>query len=136
MFSYSIRSGGKGCPLRSRASSVVLFSSHSLKPWHQGRWVQKRIDRMAEADGQTKSRKGKQRHRLVQIVCFESCSHCVAPCITSVFFSLSNCSCASWMDVTVAAIDLHSRHPSVVERDFLLVDPTRSQHCITRRGTS
>jgi len=42
------------------------------------------------------------------------------------FFSLFDCSCASWMDM--AAIDLHSRHPSVVEQDLLLVDPTRSQH--------
>ena len=29
--------------------------------------------------------------------------------------------CASWMDVT--AIDLHSRHPSILEQDFLLMDP-------------
>lgn len=28
--------------------------------------------------------------------------------------------CASWMDVT--AIDLHSRHPSILEQDFLLMD--------------
>ena len=28
--------------------------------------------------------------------------------------------CASWIDVT--AIDLHSRHPSILEQDFLLMD--------------
>lgn len=32
--------------------------------------------------------------------------------------------CASWIDVT--AIDLHSRHPSILEQDFLLMD--ESQH--------
>ena len=32
--------------------------------------------------------------------------------------------CASWIDVT--AIDLHSRHPSILEQDFLLMDA--SQH--------
>lgn len=32
--------------------------------------------------------------------------------------------CASWMEVM--AIDLHSRHPSILEQDFLLMDP--SQH--------
>ncbi|KAH9060047.1 putative methyltransferase-domain-containing protein [Lactarius vividus] len=29
--------------------------------------------------------------------------------------------CASWIDVM--AIDLHSRHPSILEHDFLLMDP-------------
>ncbi|KAH9079230.1 nucleolus protein [Lactarius deliciosus] len=29
--------------------------------------------------------------------------------------------CASWIDVM--AIDLHSRHPSILEQDFLLMDP-------------
>lgn len=28
--------------------------------------------------------------------------------------------CTSWIDVT--AIDLHSRHPSILEQDFLLMD--------------
>jgi 25S rRNA (adenine2142-N1)-methyltransferase len=28
--------------------------------------------------------------------------------------------CVSWLDVT--AIDLHSRHPSILEQDFLLMD--------------
>lgn len=32
--------------------------------------------------------------------------------------------CASWIDVT--AIDLHSRHSSILEQDFLLMDA--SQH--------
>jgi len=32
--------------------------------------------------------------------------------------------CASWMDVM--AIDLHSRHPSILEQDFLLMD--QNQH--------
>jgi 25S rRNA (adenine2142-N1)-methyltransferase len=32
--------------------------------------------------------------------------------------------CTSWIDVT--AIDLHSRHPSILEQDFLLMDA--SQH--------
>ncbi|OJT14149.1 25S rRNA adenine-N(1) methyltransferase [Trametes pubescens] len=31
-------------------------------------------------------------------------------------------SCAAWVDVT--PIDLHSRHPSIQEQDFLLMDPT------------
>jgi 25S rRNA (adenine2142-N1)-methyltransferase len=31
--------------------------------------------------------------------------------------------CASWLDVT--AIDLHSRHPSILEQDFLLMDSSQ-----------
>ncbi|KAI0005852.1 nucleolus protein [Russula compacta] len=31
--------------------------------------------------------------------------------------------CASWIDVT--SIDLHSRHPSILEQDFLLMDQSR-----------
>jgi 25S rRNA (adenine2142-N1)-methyltransferase len=33
------------------------------------------------------------------------------------------CSCASWIDVT--PIDLHSRHPSILEQDFLRMDQER-----------
>lgn len=32
-------------------------------------------------------------------------------------------SCASWIDVT--PIDLHSRHPSILEQDFLCMDQER-----------
>lgn len=34
-------------------------------------------------------------------------------------------SCSSWMDVT--CIDLHSRHPSIREQDFLLLDETENR---------
>ncbi|KAI0306746.1 hypothetical protein B0F90DRAFT_1692779 [Multifurca ochricompacta] len=53
--------------------------------------------------------KGNQRHRLLEVGAIKSDNFRA---------------CASWIDVT--AIDLHSRHPSILEQDFLLMD--QSQH--------
>ncbi|KAI0273836.1 hypothetical protein BC834DRAFT_855805 [Gloeopeniophorella convolvens] len=54
--------------------------------------------------------KGKGKHRLLEVGALKPDNYD---------------SCLSWLDVT--AIDLHSRHPSILEQDFLLMDQDKSR---------